>query len=1297
MNTKKIQTITRCLGQGTLSKRRMTDQIPKGLTVLIMSMLLNATSAFGAGTNTWLGNIGNSWGFLFDWSRGRLPTTSETVLIAQTPSPSPPALPTDDYTIRIGADREVAAFHLNLTQKDLLIDDSAFTLTFSDLTQVKTSGGNQTTIEPDVALSANADWQIDSGSRVRVLGDLSGAFRLRKLDDGDLFLYGNNNAYAGELRILGGVVRTYGGDALSDSALVRVDAGGVLDIRASEKVGALNGAGSVELNSNYLGIKGDQTQSFSGNLAGDGSSELIHSGTGILNLTGSNTFMGLCTISRGAVRISHTNALKSAMVAIEEDDGLDITTAALDVNIAALSGSGRLDLGAQKLTVGSKSVSTIYSGVLAGATNSILNHDSVGTLTLTGGNAGTPSSFGRLHALDGLLMVDGARINLNSDRRGYSRAALFVKGGDITLTNGADVRVTGTAEGRGTIDGDSTLTLSGAGTVLTCNELFAGDNSSETGHILVQNEALLKATTTISLGNAGVGSLIVKGGATVNSERNLIAGNTGAGSILVTGSGSMIVCSNGLHLGGSGGSGDPSNLLIENNAIVQAGGISIRSTNSSVNVDGGTLSAGNMNSANSTTMNISDPAGGPALLCGGGSISGTISGPGSLTQTGTNILYFHTANTYSGDTTIEEGTLRLHHDGSIANSKLILHENSELVVQYNDSATIGALEGAGIVSLVGGDLVTGGNGLDTTFSGVILGSQYTAFTHAGAGILTLSGGAETPTSTAASITSRNGGTIVADGIRLNLSTHVAGAKAMEAGVGGSIILTNQADVQLTNNGSIAIGNGSLTVTGEGTSLAGSGGVVVETPSSRFTVEHGASVRLVKASTLYNGITTVRSGASLAIENTIFFCVGPNKTGVVFQVSGTNSQVSCGWLQMGRNTSSGDVIVEDGAVMQVAIFTKLFDPATRLIVDAGWFETDRLLDDKESSGGMGTINISDAVVGGRSALTIGTKDFSGSPGGDKFGGLIQDAASGPGSILKIGRRKLAINGANTYSGGTFLTNGLIEVMNTNGSALGSGAVMAMHESTLMGNGSVSGAISIDATSTIEPGTSVGVFTAGSNLTINGTFLCEIDGATADVVNVVGDLDISNATLDIDVLSGGVTASNYVIAVYGTLTGAAFASTTNLPTNYELDYAYNGNQIALVQKTPYEFWAISYGLSGTNALFDADSDGDGGKNGYEWATGTNPTNPASITMLGISSTNTDAVVSFTRNTNATDVAIELQRSLNLVSNVWNGIATNTAGSWNPPGIVTETGSGNPVDVEITNSHTNQPAANYRLLVE
>jgi len=85
------------------------------------------------------------------------------------------------------------------------------------------------------------------------------------------------------------------------------------------------------------------------------------------------------------------------------------------------------------------------------------------------------------------------------------------------------------------------------------------------------------------------------------------------------------------------------------------------------------------------------------------------------------------------------------------------------------------------------------------------------------------------------------------------------------------------------------------------------------------------------------------------------------------------------------------------------------------------------------------------------------------------------------------------------------------------------------------------------------------------------------------------------------------------------------------------------------------------------------------------------------LTIGSTNSDAVVFFTRNTNATDVIIELQRSLDLTTNVWSGVATNTAGSWTPPGIVTESGTGNPVDVEINDSRTNQPSANYRLRVE
>jgi len=312
-----------------------------------------------------------------------------------------------------------------------------------------------------------------------------------------------------------------------------------------------------------------------------------------------------------------------------------------------------------------------------------------------------------------------------------------------------------------------------------------------------------------------------------------------------------------------------------------------------------------------------------------------------------------------------------------------------------------------------------------------------------------------------------------------------------------------------------------------------------------------------------------------------------------------------------------------------------------------------------------------------------------------------AISGTGSVTKLGAGTLTLTGSNIYSGITTVTNGNLMVMNTAGSATGSGSVYIGNGDTLGGTGSVAGTVTMHANGTVAPGASAGTLTASSGLTLSGTYQCEINGANADKLVVGGALNISSGTLDIDLLSGGATETVYVIATYGSLTGSSFATVTNLPANYEIDYAYNGNQIALVQLTPFGIWADTYSLSGTNALFDADPDSDGGMNGYEWATGTNPTNPASITMLGIDIVTSDAVVSFTRNTNATDVAIYLQRSLDLMTNVWNGIATNTAGSWSPAGIVTETGAGNPVDVEIADSHTNTASTNaasfYRLSVE
>jgi microcystin-dependent protein len=130
--------------------------------------------------------------------------------------------------------------------------------------------------------------------------------------------------------------------------------------------------------------------------------------------------------------------------------------------------------------------------------------------------------------------------------------------------------------------------------------------------------------------------------------------------------------------------------------------------------------------------------------------------------------------------------------------------------------------------------------------------------------------------------------------------------------------------------------------------------------------------------------------------------------------------------------------------------------------------------------------------------------------------------------------------------------------------------------------------------------------------------------------------------------------------------------------------------------FDRWMTSFGLSGNAAGFGADADSDQADNGYEWATGTTPTNANSFANLSMRQSGTNVLVGFPRNTNALDIVFTLQRSRN-PGNLpnWTGIATNVAGLWSPAGIVTESGGANPANVSVSDTKTNSTAL-YRLQI-
>ncbi len=130
-------------------------------------------------------------------------------------------------------------------------------------------------------------------------------------------------------------------------------------------------------------------------------------------------------------------------------------------------------------------------------------------------------------------------------------------------------------------------------------------------------------------------------------------------------------------------------------------------------------------------------------------------------------------------------------------------------------------------------------------------------------------------------------------------------------------------------------------------------------------------------------------------------------------------------------------------------------------------------------------------------------------------------------------------------------------------------------------------------------------------------------------------------------------------------------------------------------PYGHWVETQGLipGVTDGLLH-DPDGDGSHNLYEYATGSDATNSASVSSLLIE---TGAVVRFTRNPDALDASLVLERSTNLTEGgAWTGIASNIWGQWIGDMQIEET-VGSPRTVNVPLDGTAPPHAAYRLDVQ
>ncbi|MFL9499030.1 autotransporter domain-containing protein [Rhodopseudomonas palustris] len=223
-----------------------------------------------------------------------------------------------------------------------------------------------------------------------------------------------------------------------------------------------------------------------------------------------------------------------------------------------------------------------------------------------------------------------------------------------------------------------------------------------------------------------------------------------------------------------------------------------------------TLDGGGLQWATGTSTDVSSRlaaigSGGATFDTNGSNVTFTsgLSGVGGITKAGAGSLVLSTANTYTGATLINAGTLALSGAGSIASSSgVTVGAGASFDISgITAGATIATLAGAGTVALGNRTLTL--SSASTAFDGVMTGS----------GGLTLATGRQTLTGTNSysGPTTVNAGTLIVNGSIVHSATLV--------GSGGTLAGTGTAgNVTVASGGTLAPGSG---VAGTSLSIAGS--------------------------------------------------------------------------------------------------------------------------------------------------------------------------------------------------------------------------------------------------------------------------------------------------------------------------------------------------------------------------------------------------------------------------------------------------------------------------------------------
>ena len=448
-----------------------------------------------------------------------------------------------------------------------------------------------------------------------------------------------------------------------------------------------------------------------------------------------------------------------------------------------------------------------------------------------------------------LLITETITLNTN-------RGITLTGNGTINVANTKTVTYGGVMTGAGqfTKDGNGIFILSGTNTYTGATNIDDGElnvtGALDATALTVASGATYDSDTTDTIGSiAGAGNIEIATGTTltvggdntdttfsgvISQDGNLT--KEGSGTLTLTGTntntGDLTVDAGGLVLD-QAGTDTGTVLHNSSNLILNAGSVTVSDTSETVDLftyNGGSVT-GQIISISGYTYYVADGLTTTIASILYGDVPLVKSGPGSLVLTAT--------NTYTGNTTINAGTLKIDGTGSLESGNydaLIINNGTFVYSSTTDQTLAGVISGSGTVVKEENSALT----LTAT-------NTYTGLTTVSAGTLTLDQASST---TGTVIKDTNAVTVNGGILNLADNTETIGALTLTSG-------------SITGNSKILTGSSYTLNPGDGVSvsiapiLAGSGNLT----------KSAAGTATLSGANTYTGTTTISAG-TLTVSGTL---------------------------------------------------------------------------------------------------------------------------------------------------------------------------------------------------------------------------------------------------------------------------------------------------------------------------------------------------------------------------------------------------------------------------------------------